>query len=120
MGCIHKEGETEMKQENAKGIPCPRCGNQYVVSKEIKHANGKISIKYQCRNSVCMYKFTPTLLKAATKGKKHQTGKTSIDLDKAREAKKPGKRIVKHDDGTTSVYYEFRRNRSDIDPAKRL
>lgn len=114
-----------MKQENAKGITCPRCGNQHVVSKEVKHANGNVAIKYQCKNSVCMYKFTPTILKAATKGKSHVTGRTSVDIDKSRVAKLPGKRIVKHysDDGkpiTTTYYYDRRRNRADVDQKRRL
>jgi hypothetical protein len=114
-----------MKTENAKGVSCPRCGVQRVVMKETKRANGKISISYSCRNSECMFKFTPTALKASVKGAKHVTGKTSVIIDKGREAKQPGKRIVKHyaDDGELvkeSVYYERRRNRADIDQKRRL
>ena len=114
-----------MKQENAKGITCPRCGNQHVVSKEVKHASGNVVTKYQCRNSVCMYKFTPAILKSSMKGKSHVTGRTSVDIDKGREAKQPGKRVVKHydDDGKflyESIYYERRRNRADIDQKRRL
>jgi transposase-like protein len=114
-----------MKTENAKGVVCPRCGNAHVVSKEVKRANGNVSTKYQCRNSECMFKFTPAALKSATKGAKHVTGKTSVFIDKGREAKQPGKRIVKHyaDDGELvkeSVYYERRRNRADIDQKRRL
>jgi hypothetical protein len=72
-----------------------------------------------------MYKFTPTILKSASKGKQHVTGRTSVDLDKPREAKLPGKRVVKHynDDGKLvyeSTYYERRRNRADIDPKRGL
>lgn len=114
-----------MKTENAKGVTCPRCGVQRVVMKENKRANGKVSISYSCRNSECMYKFTPTALKASEKGVKHVTGKTSVLIDKGREAKQPGKRTVKHydDDGklvTTTEYYERRRNRADVDQKKRL
>ena len=114
-----------MKTENAKGVKCPRCGNEHVVMKETKRPNGTVSTKYYCRNSVCMYKFTPTILKASVKGTKHVTGRTSVDIDKTREAKQPGKRTVKHldDDGklvSTTTYYERRRNRADIDLKRRL
>jgi len=100
---------------------CPRCGFKDTIKQSARERANKTKIvKYMCMNPTCGFKFTQQTVKLLTKGKKHQTGRTSVDLDKAREAKKPGKRIVKHDDGTTSVYYEFRRNRSDIDPAKRL
>lgn len=107
------------------GTVCPQCGLKNTVKKENKRANGKVSITYACRNPDCMYKFVEKQIKTATKGKKHVTGRTSVFLDKAREAKLPGKRIVKHydDDGKLvkeSVYYERRRNRADIDPKRRL
>ncbi|MHA1865893.1 MAG: hypothetical protein ACTSWZ_05230 [Candidatus Heimdallarchaeaceae archaeon] len=45
------------------------------------------------------------------KASKHQTGKRkSIKLDRKRKAMKPGKRISK----SGKVYYEYRRNRSDL------
>jgi hypothetical protein len=40
----------------------------------------------------------------------HQTGKTIKSIDKKRKALPPGKRISK----TGKIYYEFRRNRSDL------
>lgn len=42
-----------------------------------------------------------------------QTGKSNKARDKKIKAKPPGKRIVKHPDGKTTVYYERRKNRSD-------
>lgn len=40
----------------------------------------------------------------------HQLGKTNIKRDKVRKAISPGKRISK----TGKVYYEYRKNRSDL------
>lgn len=108
-----------MTQTKEAPIQCPRCGYKEAIKKGTReHVSGTKVTRYQCKK--CNYKFTPTQVKVSTKGKKHQTGRTLIDLDKAREAKKPGKRIVKHEDGTISTYWEFRRNRSDVDPSKRL
>ncbi len=107
-------------QKETGQIICPRCGFKEAIKKGTReHVSGQTVARYQCKK--CDFKFTPKRMKTALmKGKKHQTGRTSVDLDKAREAKKPGKRIVTHEDGSKSVYYEFRRNRSDIDPSKRL
>ncbi len=44
----------------------------------------------------------------------HQTGKSNIARDKKREALMPGKRISK----TGKIYYEFRKNRSDLGNSK--
>lgn len=48
----------------------------------------------------------PKVLKVA----KHRTGTTDILRDRKRKAMKPGKRISKNG----RIYYEYRRNRSDI------
>lgn len=40
----------------------------------------------------------------------HQTGKTKLKRDKKRDALAPGKRISK----SGNVYYEYRKNRSDL------
>ena len=45
-----------------------------------------------------------------------QVGKSNIFLDLRFSAKKPGKRISKKG----NVYYEYRSNRSDKNPKKRL
>ena len=54
----------------------------------------------------------PRVIKAS----KQQTGKTTKEIDRMIEALKPGKRQSK----SGNIYYERRRNRSDIDPKKRL
>lgn len=40
----------------------------------------------------------------------HQTGKTNKKRDKARKSMPPGKRMSK----TGNIYYEYRKNRSDL------
>lgn len=47
---------------------------------------------------------------------KHQTGKTNIPEDRKIRAMQGGKRISK----TGKVYWETRKNRSDVVPKKRL
>lgn len=47
---------------------------------------------------------------------KHQTGKTSIPEDRKIRANLPGKRISK----TGHVYWETRKNRSDLVPKNKL
>lgn len=47
---------------------------------------------------------------------KHQTGKTSIPEDRKIRALKAGKRISK----TGHIYWETRKNRSDVEPSKKL
>jgi hypothetical protein len=49
------------------------------------------------------------------KKKYHQTGKSDYTLDKLLKAKVPGKRKTKK--GT--IYYEYRKNRSDM-PGKKI
>lgn len=46
----------------------------------------------------------------------HQYGKSNKKIDKRFRAMKPGKRIS----ASGEVYYEYRRNRSDLHPAKHL
>lgn len=41
---------------------------------------------------------------------KHQTGKSVKEIDEKRDALPPGKRISK----TGKIYYEYRKNRSDL------
>lgn len=97
---------------------CPRCGYKEAIKKGTReHVSGNRVTRYQCKK--CKYKFTPEIVTKYKKGK-HQTGRTLVDLDKTRKAFKPGKRIVKHEDGSITEYYEFRRNRSDVNPEKRL
>lgn len=45
-----------------------------------------------------------------------QTGKTTIIIDKHLLAKIVGKRISKN----KKIYYEYRKNRSDVDPKKMI
>jgi hypothetical protein len=45
-----------------------------------------------------------------------QTGKTSVPVDRTLKALPPGKRIS----ATGHVYWETRKNRSDVDSRKRL
>jgi hypothetical protein len=47
--------------------------------------------------------------------KMHQTGKSNIKKDSKRTAKAPGKRISKNG----NIYYEYRKNRSDM-PKKKV
>jgi hypothetical protein len=47
---------------------------------------------------------------------KHQTGKTNIPVDRTIRAMNPGKRISKN----RKIYYEARRNRSDVNPKLKL
>ena len=47
---------------------------------------------------------------------KHQTGKTDIPVDRSVTALRPGKRLSK----TGRVYWETRKNRSDVIPKKKL
>lgn len=46
--------------------------------------------------------------------RKHQTGKSIKDIDALRKALRPGKRISKNG----KVYYEYRKNRSDLGSSK--
>lgn len=46
---------------------------------------------------------------------KHQTGKTNKSLDEPRSALLPGKRMSR----TGKIYYEYRKNRSDM-PGKKV
>lgn len=50
---------------------------------------------------------------AKKKSSNRQTGSSNLKADKRIKAKPPGKRVVKHADGTSHVYYERRKNRSD-------
>ena len=57
--------------------------------------------------------FSPVRLRKLNKvvyTRDHQTGTSKKSRDKARKALPPGKRISK----TGNVYYEYRRNRSDL------
>jgi len=45
-----------------------------------------------------------------TKSKRRQTGRSNKRKDRKRKAMKPGKRLSKN----KKVYYEYRRNRSDL------
>ena len=47
---------------------------------------------------------------------KHQTGKTNLKIDKTRRAMQPGKRISR----TGKIYFESRRNRSDLSYSKKV
>lgn len=47
---------------------------------------------------------------------KHQTGRTNIKVDRVVRALKAGKRISK----TGHIYWETRKNRSDMNPKKRI
>lgn len=51
--------------------------------------------------------------KLGAKDKDRQTGQSIEFIDKRKRAKAPGKRIVMHPDGSRTVYYERRKNRSD-------
>lgn len=101
-------------------IRCPRCGQSEFIKKGTReHLATKTKVPlYKCK--VCNYRFTLEKAKEAVAGKKHQTGKTSVVVDKSRKAKVPGKRVVHHEGGKDTVYWEFRRNRSDVNPEKML
>jgi len=49
-------------------------------------------------------------LRRNLKYKEHQIGKTNVEIDKMRKALLSGKRISK----TGKIYYEYRKNRSDL------
>jgi hypothetical protein len=51
--------------------------------------------------------------------KYHQIGSTNRYIDGGLLARLPGKRIVKHGKRKPTVYYEYRKNRSDISRRKR-
>jgi predicted RNA-binding Zn-ribbon protein involved in translation (DUF1610 family) len=105
-----------IKSATIHTIECPQCGSKDVIRKESrKLKSGVLVTRYQCKNPQCGYKFTPMTIKKAAASKVHQIGKTSVMLDRTRKALSPGKRVSK--DG--HVYYEYRRNRSDINPDKR-
>jgi predicted RNA-binding Zn-ribbon protein involved in translation (DUF1610 family) len=94
---------------------CPRCGSNEVIKKGSRLREVGEAQRYQCKD--CEYKFTPDLVRQTFVGHKfHQTGKTLVAIDEKRVAKLPGKRVTAW--GTT--YYEYRRNRSDVNPKKRL
>ena len=94
---------------------CPRCGSNEVIKKGSRLRDVGEAKRYQCK--ACEYKFTPDLVRQTFVGHKyHQTGKTLIRIDEKRVAKLPGKRVTEW--GTS--YYEYRRNRSDINPKKGL
>ena len=100
-------------------VICPRCGSTTVISKGTRERKGDSANRYQCKD--CEYKFTPNLVRRTFVGQPlHQTGKTIIAIDESRHAKQPGKRIVHHPGGKDTEYYEYRRNRSDINTKKGL
>lgn len=103
------------KTQPLKQTVCPRCGHKEATKGIREHlATGKKEKLFRC--DACGYKYTLKKTKEAQFGKKHQTGQTTVQIDKARTAKPPG--IRKTEWGTT--YPEYRRNRSDVEPAKRL
>jgi hypothetical protein len=50
------------------------------------------------------------------KASKHQTGRSIKPIDRKKRALRPGKRKSR----ARRIYYEYRRNRSDVHPALRL
>jgi ssDNA-binding Zn-finger/Zn-ribbon topoisomerase 1 len=109
--------QKESKPVTIHTITCPQCGSKDVIKKESRMLkSGTLVTRYQCKNPQCKYKFTPASIKKTAASKIHQIGKTSVALDRTRVALPPGKRISK----TGKIYYEYRRNRSDINPKKRL
>lgn len=62
------------------------------------------------------FNLTPTEYGKVIKVLKHQTGKTNLMIDKTRKAMQPGKRISR----TGKIYWESRKNRSDISYSKKL
>jgi rubredoxin len=114
-----------MIKEIKKTVICPVCGeeNNYTKKGTRKLKDDTKVQRLMCRK--CKTKFTP---KEGTPkivwGGKFVIGKTNVDLDRPRHAKLPGKRTVKHvgKDGKVyyTYYYEHRRNRADVNPAKGL
>jgi len=50
------------------------------------------------------------------KSSKRQTGRSNKAVDRSLKAKLPGKRRS----STGKIYYEYRKNRTDVNPKKRL
>jgi predicted RNA-binding Zn-ribbon protein involved in translation (DUF1610 family) len=99
-----------------KQIICPVCGDTNIIKKgfrEQKRTHVNVQL-YKC--NACGCKFTPRKAKEAQVGKKHQTGRTSVALDKTRKALPPGIRTT----AWGTKYPEYRRNRSDVNPEKML
>ena len=107
---------------------CPVCGNrERIIKKGVRdRKTGKEAQRYECK--VCGYKFTQERMKQAFYGPLHMTGRTTVYIDKERDAKMPGKRTVTQDNNKRhkalglpdSFYTEFRRNRADVDKKFRL
>lgn len=56
----------------------------------------------------------PAKKKARKVSAYRQTGTTTTKADRKRKAKAPGKRVVRHAKKKSTVYYERRKNRSDV------
>jgi transposase-like protein len=96
-------------------LKCPQCGGKNIIRKGFRDLkSGKIVQRLQCKE--CKYKFSLNAFRTGRHPFVHQTGRTTVAIDRPRRAKRPGKRISK----TGNKYWEFRRNRSDVDPLKGL
>lgn len=98
-----------------KPLECPICGGHEIIRKGFRDQKSGTTVqRLQCKS--CMSKFTLGALRARAIPHQHQTGKTIVDIDRKRRAKRPGRRVSKNG----NVYWEFRRNRTDVDPLKGL
>jgi transposase-like protein len=94
---------------------CPQCGGTDIIRKGFRdQKSGKTVQRLQCKE--CKYKFTLGAFRRGLVPHMHQTGRTTIAIDRPRRAKRPGRRVSKEG----GIYWEFRRNRSDINPLKGL
>jgi hypothetical protein len=100
-------------------VICPRCGSNKTRKKGSRERKDDSAQRFEC--TACEYRFTPNQIRRTFVGQPlHQTGRTLIPIDESRFALKPGKRIVHHPGGKDTDYYEYRRNRTDINPKKGL
>ena len=98
-----------------KPLECPVCGGQNIIRKGFRdQKSGKTVQRLQCKT--CQSKFTLGSFRAHAIPHQHQTGRTIVEIDRPRRAKRPGRRVSKNG----NVYWEFRRNRSDVNPLKGL
>ncbi len=97
--CI-KQASRELKGTTTKAAPKKRTAKKRAVKKAPakKRAAKKAAPKKRVAKKV-LYR---------------QTGTSSKVADKRRKAKQPGKRVVKHKGAASTVYYERRKNRSDV------
>jgi len=100
-----------------KPLKCPQCGGKNIIRKGFRDLkSGKKVQRIMCKNPACGYKFTVDQFRTGAHPYARQTGTTNVEIDRPRRAKRPGRRVSKEG----NIYWEMRRNRSDVNPLKGL